>query len=176
MKRTIYLVRHCQAAGQPPEAELTDKGRAQAIELIDFFKDRSVEHIISSPFLRAIQTGDPLANSLGMNIEIDGRLAERVLSLADLPDWMKRLEASFEDLELKLPGGESGSQATERGMAVLENAPNQTILITHGNMMGLLLKRIIGNYGFEEWKQLSNPDVYEVAIEGVNYSARRLWK
>jgi len=36
MKR-IYLVRHCKAAGQEPEAPLTEEGVTQAERLADFF-------------------------------------------------------------------------------------------------------------------------------------------
>lgn len=176
MEKTIYVVRHCRAEGQAPDAELTEEGKTQSKELAGFFKDKNIQHIISSPFTRAIQSIEQTADSLGLEMEIDGRLAERVLSSKNLPDWMERLEESFEDLDLKMAGGESSREAADRGMQVLEAAPDRTILVTHGNLMGLLLKRIDGAYGFEEWKKLSNPDVYEVKAMDKNIYATRLWK
>lgn len=176
MDKTLYLVRHCRAEGQAPDAELTEEGRKQSGELAGFFKDKEISHIISSPFTRAIQSIEQTADSLGLKMEIDGRLAERTLSSEDLPDWMERLEESFEDLDLKLAGGESSREAADRGMEVLEASPDRTILVTHGNLMGLLLKRIDGAYGFEEWKKLSNPDVYEVKVMGENSKIMRVWK
>ena len=175
MEKTIYLVRHCQATGQEPDVELTEEGKKQAQELVRFFETRTIQHIISSPFTRAIQSIKPLADSQGLKIEIDGRLAERRLISETLTDWLERLEDSIEDLELKMAGGESSREVTKVGMAVLEAAQDGTVLSTHGNIIGLLLKRIDGLRGFKEWKELSHPDVYEVKVEKGNYFARRIW-
>ncbi|HSJ38029.1 MAG TPA: histidine phosphatase family protein [Planococcus sp. (in: firmicutes)] len=176
MRKTLYLIRHCRATGQAPDAELTEEGMQQAEALIRFFKDVEIGHVISSPFTRAIQSIEPLAAARDLPIQIDDRLAERVLSTEDLPDWMEKLEQSFADLELKFEGGESAQEAAERGAAVLAEAPINAVLVTHGNMMGLLLKKFEEAYGFDEWKALSNPDVYVLSIEGENTSAKRVWK
>lgn len=48
MEKNIYIVRHCQAEGQSPEAALTDKGLLQAKELADFFRDIKTDRIIST--------------------------------------------------------------------------------------------------------------------------------
>lgn len=37
MLKKIYLIRHCEAEGQSFEAQLTDRGFKQAVELADFF-------------------------------------------------------------------------------------------------------------------------------------------
>lgn len=174
MGKLIYLVRHCQAAGQAPEAELTAKGEEQAQELARFFKGIDVAHIISSPFTRVIQSIEPTSDMRGLQIEVDSRLSERVLSTEDLPDWMERLEESFGNLDLKLMGGESGNEATARGMEAVVNAPDRSILVSHGNLMGLLLKKMDASYGFKEWKELSNPDVYEVSLD--EGSMKRIWR
>lgn len=173
MGKLIYFVRHCRAAGQAPEAQLTKEGEEQAQELARFFKERKVSHIITSPFTRAIQSIEPTADSQGLQIEIDSRLSERVLSTEDLPDWMERLEESFGNLDMKLMGGESGNEAMARGMEVVANAPDRSILVSHGNLIGLLLKKMDASYGYKEWQELSNPDVYEIDInEG---KLRRIW-
>ncbi|MBX0314473.1 histidine phosphatase family protein [Planococcus glaciei] len=176
MKKTIYLVRHCSATGQEPGALLTDAGEEQARQLAEFFQDKGITHIISSPFTRAIKSIEPAADNLGLGIEIEDRLAERVLSTANLPDWMERLKESFQDLDMKLSGGESGMEATERGMAALASAADRTILVTHGNLLGLMLKKIDESYGYEEWKNFTNPDVYQVEIEGAAFQANRIWE
>jgi len=176
MKKTLYLVRHCRATGQEPEAQLTAEGRGQAEALTDFFKSMEVGHVISSPYTRAIQSIEPLAQAFSLPIQIDDRLAERVLSSEELPDWMAKLEESFSNLDLAFEGGESAKEAAERGAAALTEAPDNTILVTHGNMMGLLLKKFEEAYGFEEWKALSNPDVYVLAFGEEETSIKRLWK
>lgn len=175
MDKTIYLIRHCQATGQAPDAELTELGRKQAQKLAEFLRARQVIHFISSPFTRAIQSIEPAADQLNLPIEIDDRLAERVLSTEDLPDWMEKLEESFGDADLKFAGGESGKEATDRAMEALNEMKHRTAAVTHGNLLGLLLKQIDTSYGFSEWRKLTNPDVYEVEMKNGKLSVVRVW-
>lgn len=180
MKR-IWLVRHCNAAGQESEAPLTAEGAEQAERLAEFFRERRVERIVSSPFERAVASIRPFAAEAGIAIETDDRLGERVLSPDPLPDWMERLEASFDDPDAKLPGGESSREAMERGMAVIrecrQRPESSIVVVTHGNLMALILKACDDRYGYEDWKKLANPDVYELRWEdgsdGINI--RRVW-
>ncbi|MFS0577316.1 histidine phosphatase family protein [Sporosarcina sp. 179-K 3D1 HS] len=175
MEKTVYLVKHCQATGQQPEAELTEEGKEQAKELHRFFEKRNIKHIISSPFTRAIQSIQPTAESQGLQVEIDGRLAEHKLISKNLKDWIERLEESVRDRDLKMAGGESSREIAKRGMEVLESATDGTVLVTHRNTMALLLMQIDGMQGLKEWSGFSRPDVYEVKVKKDTYFVRRIW-
>lgn len=118
--KTIYLIRHCQAEGQEAEAKLTELGELQALELANFFKDVSVNRIISSPYIRAVETIQPLADQKQVELETDDRLKERVLSTSQLPDWMEKLEATFHDGTLKYDNGESSDEAAQRIQRVVD--------------------------------------------------------
>jgi phosphohistidine phosphatase SixA len=69
----LYLVRHAEAApGEPDELRsLTPEGRAQARALGERFRDEGVQAdaVLTSPLLRARETGDELARSLGVESE-----------------------------------------------------------------------------------------------------------
>ncbi|WP_332888779.1 histidine phosphatase family protein [Paenibacillus selenitireducens] len=52
----IYIVRHCKAEGQSPDANLTDEGYIQAERLAEFLHHKNIESIISSPYVRAVQS------------------------------------------------------------------------------------------------------------------------
>lgn len=164
MSKNIYIVRHCEAKGQPAESQLTEKGFKQAEELARFFSNIPIDRIVSSPFLRAIQSVEPLSKAIDKTIEVDDALAERTLSSLDLPDWMEKLKATYEDLELKFEGGESSKEAMDRIVTVVEEAlesdAENIIIVTHGNIMSLLLKNYKNSFGFEDWKNLMNPDVF----------------
>jgi 2,3-bisphosphoglycerate-dependent phosphoglycerate mutase len=175
MDKTVYLVRHCQAAGQELQAELTEDGKEQAKELMRFFEKRNIKHIISSPFTRAIQSIQPTADSLGLQVEIDGRLAEHKLISKNLKDWLERLEKSVRDMDLKMADGESSREVAKRGMDVLKAATDGTVLVTHRNMMGLLLMQVDGKQGLIKWTGLSYPDVYEVKVKKDTYDVKRIW-
>jgi len=173
--KTIYIVRHCSATGQSPDAELSELGYQQATELASFFEHVPVEQIICSPFLRAQHSIAPTADSRKLSVLLDDRLSERTLSTTDIPNWLEILEQTFIDMDLKLTGGESSHEAMARGIEVVKSASNNCILVTHGNLMSLLLKHFDHSFGFTEWKSLSNPDVYKLMIGEKESSISRLW-
>lgn len=162
--KNIYMIRHCAAEGQEPEAPLTDKGIQQALDLAAFFEKRKVDRIISSPFKRAIQTIQPLASQRDIVIEINHQLSERVLSTRNMPDWYDKLRETYVNFDLKYEGGESSREAANRVIEVvdevLKSDAENTIIVTHGGLLSLLLNQYDKNFGFEQWATLSNPDVY----------------
>ncbi|MBN3909003.1 MAG: histidine phosphatase family protein [Nostoc sp. NMS1] len=166
MLKTLYIVRHCQAVGQEPNAPLTSQGYFEAIALADLLFSFGIERVISSPFMRAYQSIAPLTERLGISIEIDNRLTERVLCATPLDDWRERLAESFTNLDLYLDGGESSRSAMARGIAVINEVLQQktsiTAIVTHGNLMALILKHFDDRIGYAEWEKLSNPDVYRI--------------
>lgn len=178
--KKIYIVRHCEALGQPPESQLTERGSKQAEFLSEFFSNIKIDRIISSPFLRAIQSVEPLREKINLEIDIDERLSERILSTIDLPDWLEKLKITFSDMELKFEGGESSQEAMNRVVNVIEDilkSKNEnTIIVTHGNLMSLLLKHFNNDFGFEQWKALSNPDVFLLHFKNNETTFQRLWQ
>ncbi|MDJ0568823.1 MAG: histidine phosphatase family protein [Pleurocapsa sp. MO_192.B19] len=168
MNREFYILRHCQATGQAADAQLTETGKQQAIDLINGLSDINLKRIISSPYTRAIQSIAPLAEYLNLPVELDSRLIERILSPTPLDDWRKSLRDTFENLDLYFEGGESSRAPMQRGLAVVNEVLKQTtdtdrfLLVTHGNLMALLLKHFERRIGFDDWQNLSNPDIYRV--------------
>lgn len=175
----IYIVRHCKATGQEPDAPLTELGVKQAEQLAEFFSEKEIDAILSSPFERAHRTIRPLADKLGLEIALDDRLTERVLSDQDLPDWYDMLRKTYDDLDLCYAGGESSRTAMSRVSSVIHevlDGPNQhTIIVSHGNLISLLLKYFDSQIGFKEWEALSNPDVYLLAFQNDSPSIQRVW-
>lgn len=111
---------------------------------------------------------------------MDDRLKERVLSSENLPDWFEKLERTFQDMNLKFTGGESSNEATNRIVSVvneLKHSEAECIaLITHGNLCALYLNALSNDFSFENWQQLSNPDVYVVEQQSSTPHYRRIWK
>jgi 2,3-bisphosphoglycerate-dependent phosphoglycerate mutase len=174
----IYLIRHCAAAGQDPAAALTAIGCEQAILLADALTAAGIERIVCSPFRRAQDSIEPLAYRLGIPIEIDDRLAERRLGRG-FDDWRRALQATFDDHELCFVDGESSAAATARGIAAIDNVLDSgrhvTAVVTHGNLMALLLRHFNPGFGYTEWERLTNPDVYRVSITNGEIVTERIW-
>jgi len=177
--KRIYVIRHCEAEGQPAESALTDNGIKQAIELAAFFKDIEINRIISSPYKRAIQSIQLLANQRNVEIELNQQLTERVLSTEHLTVWLEKLRMTFADFDIKFGGGESSQEAANRIVGVVETVlqsnEENTIIVTHGNLMSLLLNHYNKEFGFEEWLNLSNPDVYLLKLKEKEISLGRIW-
>lgn len=175
----IYIVRHCKAAGQEPDAPLTELGVQQADQLAAFLSDKEIDSIISSPFERAFRTIKPFADKRGLEIALDERLTERVLSVQDLPDWYEKLRMTYDDLDLCYEGGESSRTAMNRVSSVvakvLSGPHRHTVLVSHGNLISLLLKHFDDQIGFKEWEALSNPDVYLLTFEENSPKIQRVW-
>ena len=178
--RTLLLVRHCQAASQHPDAPLTDVGFGQAQGLAEFLRDYPIDFIAASRCRRARQTIEPYAGSVGLPVYQERRLNERVLSAAPIPDWEQLVRDSFDDADLCAPGGESAAGVLRRARAALDDIlvrdHRLPLVVTHGNVMALLLHSVDGTFGYSGWKSLTNPDVYMLR-EGSDgrRSFERVW-
>jgi 2,3-bisphosphoglycerate-dependent phosphoglycerate mutase len=176
---SVYLVRHCSAEGQDPEAALTRAGKEQSLQLSAYLERQGLTRVISSPFRRAVDSARPLAETLGLEIEVDPRLAERQLGLVENGDWRAALRESFDDHNLCLPDGESSLSAQARGVAVLHAVFQETRLPTaifcHGNLLALIANSLDSSLGFDFWRQLTNPDVFEVRRLPESLGLSRVW-
>lgn len=165
MSGGFLLIRHAKASEQAPDAPLTAEGQEQAQRLASQLAQHAITRMVSSPWLRAVDTARPLAEALGLEVETDERLTERVLSGRDLPHWQTALKASFLDPELVLDSGESGTAARTRALVALKHAEDPhglTAIFTHGNLLALLLGLDYGG-----WAELRNPDIWCWNAEGL---------
>jgi 2,3-bisphosphoglycerate-dependent phosphoglycerate mutase len=177
--KTIYFVRHAKAEGQEFSAPLTKTGIEQAHKLVDFFDDKPIDKILTSPFIRAIETIRPLAHKKGLPILQDDRLSERVLSSSFLENWKGKLKESFDDFDYVLDGGESNSTAMKRATSIIEEVltsdNSHIILVSHGNLTTLLIKYFNDSYGYDDLMEMSNPDVFELVVADENTILKRIW-
>lgn len=177
--KTIYLVRHASAAGQPVDSPLTEHGRKQALELVEFFKQKEIDIIYSSPFKRAIDTVKPLADIRKIHLLEDSRLGERVLSTVSFEDWRDKLKQSFDDFDLVFEGGESHSAGMERAKSLIEDIlcseENEIMVVSHGNMTTLLMRYFNESFGFDCLMEMTNPDVFELVVSNEETILKRIW-
>jgi broad specificity phosphatase PhoE len=130
----LVLVRHGQSHGnvdrrldtRPPGAELTDLGRDQARA---FARDlpQPARMIAHSVALRAAQTAEAISGELGLDThEVEGIHEVQVGELEDRND--DDAVAAFErvyqrwhqgDLDVPMPGGETGNEVLDRYVPVL---------------------------------------------------------
>jgi phosphohistidine phosphatase SixA/8-oxo-dGTP pyrophosphatase MutT (NUDIX family) len=78
----LYVIRHAKAgiraawSGPDEERPLTRRGRKQARRLVERFQGLDIQRILSSPFVRCMQTVKPLAEARGLPVEVATELRE----------------------------------------------------------------------------------------------------
>lgn len=106
---TVFLVRHAHAGkrsewvGDDRVRPLSERGVAQAAALIDTVGDVVVGRIVTSPYLRCVQTMEPLARHHHAEVETSELLAEgadpdRALALLRQLDPVDGVACSHGDL------------------------------------------------------------------------------
>jgi 8-oxo-dGTP diphosphatase len=79
---SVVLLRHATAGkrkkweGDDRLRPLDENGRRQARELVPKLTELGVRRVISSPYVRCVETVEPLAAALGVEVETDERVAE----------------------------------------------------------------------------------------------------
>ena len=95
MTQTVWIARHgnrldfvnpewFNTAKRPYDPPLSDDGLIQVQELGKRLMREGIRHIFASPFLRTVQTANPVAEYLDLPIKIESGLSEWLN-----PEWMK---------------------------------------------------------------------------------------
>lgn len=178
----VYLVRHAHAHWQPDDARpLSESGRAAAQDVAGLLSPIRNAAIYSSPSQRSIETAQPLAQRLGVRVDVVPELREWQLPVVPAGEFERMVQEAW-----RLPtggaiGGESRAAAQARGLTAVRqllarHAEQPLVVATHGNLMALILNGFDPSFGYDFWCRLTFPDVYELAFEaGALIRVRRMW-
>lgn len=93
---SLVLIRHAMAGdseqwlGDDRVRPVDELGRRQSQALVDALADRPLDRIVSSPYVRCVQTVEPLAEARGLEIELEDRLGAH--RLHDVPRVLEELK------------------------------------------------------------------------------------
>jgi 2,3-bisphosphoglycerate-dependent phosphoglycerate mutase len=167
----LLLVRHCESSGQAPDAPLTEAGKRAADALAERLAELAPDAVYSSPYVRARMSVAPFAERAGLAIIEDARLHERILAAAPLDDWLEHIRRSYEDVDHRAgPGGETLREIEARGCAALADIAaagrRLSVVASHGNLISAILRSADPTFGFDDWRALRNPDLFDVTMLG----------
>lgn len=154
----LLLIRHAlplrSQPGKGADPELSDVGVEQAQRLPKALDRHPIARVLSSPQRRARQTAQPVADMLGLPVEVDARLAEYDRELAhyipieqireEFPDEWDRLAKGH------LPSGVDEAAFVARVFAAIDDAvaggdhDDTVALFSHGGVINVILHRILG--------------------------------
>lgn len=154
MPRILLLIRHAEndvmhrrLAGRLPGVHLNHRGQQQALAVARMLLGAPVQALYSSPLERALETAEPLARALGVQIEVRpglnevdfGRWQGRSYKQLQRTRLWKLLQA--EPARVHFPGGESLAGAQRRVVNELENLAMEGVVacVTHADVIRLAL-------------------------------------
>ncbi len=160
----LVMVRHGEndyvkkgrLAGRLPGVHLNKNGRAQAQAAADKLRGAPVKALYSSPLERTMETAEPIAGVLGLEIipcpgliEIDfGEWQDqRVKKLSRLKEWRT---VQYLPSRMRFPGGESFTEAQIRISQELERiisqheAQDMIVVVSHSDAIKLAVAYFIG--------------------------------
>lgn len=180
----LYFVRHAHSTYTPEELKrpLSEQGFKDAQIVTKGLIPEEIDIVVSSPYLRAIQTVEGIAKYINKEIDVIDGFKERKLAESSVKDFSEAITKVWEDENFSWEGGESNIVAQKRGVEatfhVLEKYKGQHIAIgTHGNIMTLIMNYFDKQYDFNFWNNLTMPDIYRLNFEGKELkSVSRLYK
>ena len=154
----LLLIRHAlplrSEPGQGSDPDLSDDGIEQAKRLPDALARFPVSRLVSSPQRRAMQTAQPVADALGLTVDIDDRLAEYD---RDLPHYMPIEEIAAENPRIcsgwstaSCPAASTRPRSRARIKAAVDDLvaaadhDDTVAVFSHGGVINALLHQIMG--------------------------------
>ncbi len=160
----LVIVRHArpervEGVDGGADPALNDAGQRQAAEVGAFLASERIDHIASSPLLRARQTAAPLAMQLGLEIEIVEGLAEVDKGTPSyIPTEELKAEGGQQWDELSAdPFAAFGIDAAEFAATVVAamdhlvatNPGRSVAVFCHGMVTSVYLQHVLGlDYGY----------------------------
>ncbi|MBE4909815.1 histidine phosphatase family protein [Bacillus luteolus] len=187
MKTYIYMVRHGDSPkfGDERIRGLTSEGTESAKRVTNILIDEGIDIVVSSPYLRSIQTVQPLADALGQEVVVCEDLKEWVFSSEGtrIPDTelIPLLEKSFSNPTLSFSGTESNEDCQKRAVSdllkIIEKYRGKKVTIgTHGAVMTLMMGYFDKKYDLSFLRRISKPDIYRMEFNEFQLvEVTRLW-
>ncbi len=170
---TLYLIRHAQsdsAVRDDRTRPLTGEGMLDTRLITACLAERGIGHILSSPYVRTVQTITHLADTLHLPIETDEDFREREAGGWHGDHFLDFVRRQWLDFSYCVPGSESLARVQQRNVAALQRAmrkyPGETLAIaTHGTAMGTILRHFQPSWGYENFMRILNVMPYVIRLE-----------
>lgn len=153
----LYITRHGETTWNVedkvcgrPDVELTERGKAQAMELAEKVKGKGITRMLVSPLRRTRETAELANTYIQVPMEIEERLIE--FSFGEMEGRQRsdpEFQAAKRNITTRFPGGESVLDVAHRIYSLLDEIPKKypgetILLVCHG-----AVSRVVHTY-FED--------------------------
>jgi broad specificity phosphatase PhoE len=149
---TFYIIRHGQKEGHSGDPALNNIGKIKAKTTAKFLKNKQIKQIYVSPLKRTMDTANAIAKELGLKVNVDPRLYERInwgdRKGESYDDFWKEWQKTDLDRDYKPSHGYSSRESGQRLESVLcdiaknSKSNGNFLIVTSGGIIGDLLKNI----------------------------------
>lgn len=174
---TIYFIRHAQpdfTVQEDAARPLTVKGRADTALVSEYLKDKDILEVLSSPFIRAVDTVKDFAEGMGLSVKTVYDFRERKVDSLWIEDFTAFTKKQWADFDYKLTDGESLREVQERNIKALEdvllkNDGKNIAIGTHGTALSTIINYYDNTYGYEDFNRIRSlmPWVVRMQFEGT---------
>lgn len=172
----IYFVRHAEPNYQNHNdltRELTEKGLRDRELVTNYLMAKGISTVLSSPYLRAVDTVKPLAERLGLPVISVEDFRERKIDSVWIEDFDAFARRQWEDFTYRRSDGETLAEVQCRNVAALkrvlaEYEGNSVAVGSHGTALSTVVNYYVPQFGYEEFTQIKPlmPWVVHFAFSG----------
>lgn len=173
---TIYFIRHAEpdyTNHNDRERPLTQKGKEDSKLVTQYLCDKNIDIVLSSPYVRAVDTVKDFAESFGYPILTVEDFRERKVDSIWIEDFYKFSKMQWNDFEYKLSDGESLREVQDRNinalMEVLKEHTGKNIVIgSHGTALSTIINYFEPTYSFDDFQRIRNimPWIVKMSFQG----------
>lgn len=173
---TVYFIRHAQSdrfVHDDRTRPLTDEGVNDTKRITEVLENAGIQHIISSPYTRTIQTVTDLSEKLGIEIETDEDFRERNAGQWHGENFLEFIRNQWEDFSYHILDGECLADVQKRNVSALkrclEKYDCKTIAVaTHGTALSTMINYFYPDYNFDSFMRILDfmPYVVRMEIDG----------
>lgn len=174
---SVYFVRHAQPVfGHEDDRTrpLTRAGMADRAIVLETLKDKGIDVIYCSPYLRSVCTIQEVADYYKMNIHTDERLREREKGAGR--NTHELIQKRWEDFDYHEDGGESIRMVQKRNVEALKeilemNNGKNIVIGTHGTALSSIMNYYMPEFGYDDFFRLIDWMPYIVCM---NFEGQKL--
>lgn len=159
---TIYFVRHAEPDFTIHEDRirpLTGKGLADRILVSEFLADKDIQVVLSSPYLRSVDTVKDFADKNNLTVKMVEDFRERKVDSIWIEDFNSFTKSQWEDFDYKLSDGECLREVQTRNIRAVEEALNgyegkNIVIGTHGTALSTIIHYYQNTYSYEDFNRM----------------------
>ena len=173
----IYFVRHAQPNYDNHDdfsRELSEKGLKDRKLATAFLEDKNIDMVLSSPYLRSVDTVKHFADKYDFEIKTIDDFRERKIDSVWIEDFNGFCKKQWSDFSYKLSDGESLGEVQRRNIAALNQVlsaykGNNIVVGSHGTALSTIVNYYQPDFGYEEFERIRGvmPWIVHFAFEGT---------